>query len=161
VRFRILLLIAGIIISVNFSCREKGGKFIDQGEIHYNIEYIGTTGTFSKDLMPKNLVVSFKDNKILFEIMAPIGNSGIFNLVNPELNLYDTYINFVGTRLYYAGKPGEMHPGFGSMAGMEVRKTNRTTVMCGYNFIMSGIPMKLKLKTQICRHHSTKLTVYF
>jgi hypothetical protein len=133
VRFRILLLIAGIIISVNFSCREKGGKFIDQGEIHYNIEYIGTTGTFSKDLMPKNLVVSFKDNKILFEIMAPIGNSGIFNLVNPELNLYDTYINFVGTRLYYAGKPGEMHPGFGSMAGMEVRKTNRTTVMCGYN----------------------------
>jgi hypothetical protein len=133
VRFRILLLIAGFIITISYSCREKGGKYISQGEIHYNIEYIGYSSTFPKELMPKNLVVSFKDNKILFEILAPIGNSGIVNLVNPELNLCDTYISFLGARHYYASKPGELHPGFAAMAGLELHKTDKTTVICGYN----------------------------
>lgn len=132
-RFRTLLLIAGIIISTSYSCRERGGKYISQGEIHYNIEYAGNNGSISKDLLPKNLVVSFKNNKVLFEIISPIGNSGITNLVNPEKQLYDTYISLFGTRYYYAGKPNELHPGFESMSGMELRKTNKTTVICGYN----------------------------
>lgn len=132
-RFRILLLITGLIIIISYSCREKGGKYISQGEIHYSIEYTGYTSSFPKELLPKNLIVSFKDNKILFEILAPIGNSGIVNLVNPELNLYDTYISFLGSRSYYASKPGELHPGFEAMAGMELRKTDKTTVICGYN----------------------------
>ena len=132
-KFRNLLLIAGLIISFSYSCRERGGKYISEGEIHYNIEYTTTTSSFSKDLMPKNLIVSFKDNKILFEILAPIGNSGIVNLVNPEKQLYDTYINLFGVKYCYAGKPGELHPGFESMEGMEVVKTDKTTVICGYN----------------------------
>jgi len=133
VRFRSLLLFAGLIMMVGYSCKERGGKFISQGEIHFNIEYIKNTSSFGKDLMPRNLVVSFKDDKILFEIIAPIGNSGILNLVNPDLELYDTYYNLMGTKYYYAGKPGEMHPGFAAMDGMELRKTDKTSVYCGYN----------------------------
>jgi GLPGLI family protein len=133
VRFRNLLFIAVLIVAINYSCREKGGKYISEGEIYYNIEYIGSTSSFSKDLMPKNLVVSFKNDKILFEIMAPVGSSGIMNLVNPDQNIYDTYISLFGTKYYYAGKPGELHPGFEAMAGMELKKTKKTTVICGYN----------------------------
>jgi hypothetical protein len=133
VRFRNLLLITGLIITVSYSCRERGGKYISQGEIHYNIEYSGTTGGISQDLMPKYLIVSFKSDKILFEILAPIGNQGIINLVNPDLQLYDTYISFLGAKQYFAGKPGELHPGFDAMAGMELKKTNKTSVICGYN----------------------------
>jgi hypothetical protein len=133
VRFRNLLLTAGLIISVSYSCRERGGKYISQGEIHYNIEYSGGSGSLSKDLMPRNLVVSFKNDKILFEIMAPIGNSGIVNLVNPDMSFYDTYISLFGTKYYYAAKPGELHPGFASMVGLELKKTGKTTVICGYN----------------------------
>lgn len=132
-RFRNLLLIVGLISIIGCSCNERGGKYISQGEIHYNIEYVRNTSSFGKDLMPRNLIVSFKDDKILFEIIAPIGNSGIVNLVNPDLNLYDTYYNFMGTRYYYAGIPGELHPGFAAMAGMELKKTGRTSVICGYN----------------------------
>ena len=132
-RFRNLLLFAGLILLISFSCRERGGKYINQGEIHYTIEYSGSTGSFAKDLMPNNLVVSFKNDKILFEILAPIGNSGIINLVNPDLKLYDTYINMLGQKYFYPGKPGELHPGFESMAGIELEKTDKTTVMCGYN----------------------------
>jgi hypothetical protein len=133
VRFRILLLIAGFIISISYSCRERGGKYISQGEIHYNIEYSGYASSLPKELLPKSLIVSFKNNKILFEITTPVGNSGIVNLVNPELNLYDTYISFLGARHYYASKPGELHPGFEAMKGMELQKTDKTTVICGYN----------------------------
>jgi hypothetical protein len=133
VRFRNLLFITSLIVIISSSCRERGGKYISQGEIHYNIEYTGSTGTLSKDLMPRNLVVSFKNDKILFEILAPIGNSGIINLVNPEKKLYDSYISLLGTKYYYAGKPGELHPGFASMSGMELKITEKTTVICGYN----------------------------
>jgi hypothetical protein len=126
-------LIAGFILLASYSCRERGGKYIDQGEIHYNIEYLSGTGSMSNDLKPKSLVVSFKNNKILFEILSPIGNQGITNLINPDTKVYDTYVNMLSFRYYYAGSPGEKHPGFKSMEGMEIRKTSRTTNICGYD----------------------------
>lgn len=132
-RFLIIAVIAGLILIVSNSCREKGYKYIDEGEIHYNIEYIHGAGILSDDLKPKSLIVSFKNNKILFEILSPIGNQGIINLVNPEIQIYDTYINMVGLRYYYAASPGELHPGFGSMEGMQLKKTSRTSIICGYN----------------------------
>ncbi len=132
-KFRNLLFVAGLILILFYSCREKGGKFISEGEIHYNIDYKTTISSFSMDLMPKTLVVSFKNNKILFEILAPVGNSGITNLVNPDKELYDTYINFFGNRYLYAGQPGEINPGFESMKGIVVRKTDKKTVICGYD----------------------------
>lgn len=87
----------------------------------------------SAELKPRNLVVSFKDNKILFEILAPIGNQGIFNISNPGSHIYDTYINMLGVRYYYAGSLGEIHPGFSSMDGMEIVKTDKKTTICGYD----------------------------
>ena len=131
-RFRSGLLVALIIATTGYSCRTKGGKNIDQGEIHYTIEYVGNVG-MPKELMPRNLVVSFKDNKILFDISAPIGNSGILNLSNPEDGIYDTYISLLTWRYYYSAKPGESHPGFEAMEGMEIRKTSKSMVICGFN----------------------------
>jgi hypothetical protein len=132
-RLNRLPLVTVLILLVCYSCREKGGKFIEMGEVHYNIEYISSTGTMSNELKPKTLVVSFKNDKILFEILSPIGNQGITNLVNPETKIYDTYINMMGGRYYYAGKPGERHPGFNSMEGIEIKKTSKTNLICGYN----------------------------
>ena len=131
-RFRSGLLVALIIATTGYSCRTKGGKNIDQGEIHYTIEYVGNVG-MPKELMPRNLIVSFKDNKILFDISAPIGNSGILNLSNPEEGIYDTYISLLTWRYYYSAKPGESHPGFEAMEGMEIRKTSKSMVICGFN----------------------------
>lgn len=131
-RFRSVLLVAVIIATTGYSCRTKGGKNIDQGEIHYTIEYMGNVG-MPKELMPRNLVVSFKDNKILFDISAPIGNSGILNLSNPEEGIYDTYISLLTWKYYYSAKPGEPHPGFEAMGGMEIRKTSKSMVICGFN----------------------------
>ena len=132
-KFRFLLLIAVFFSIGCYSCKEKGSKFINQGEIHYTIDYLGNVGTLPKDLMPKSMVLSFKDDKVLFEISTPIGNSGILNLSNPQEGIFDTYFSMFTLRYFYAGKPGEQHPGFEAMGGMEVRKTLRKSVICGYN----------------------------
>ena len=127
-----ILLAAGIILVISFSCMEKGGKYIHEGEIHYHIDYIKSAGSISEEFKPKTLIVSFKNSKILFEILAPIGNQGIMNIVNPETEIYDTYINMLAVRYYYSGNPGENHPGFGTMAGMKIKMTDRTSIICGY-----------------------------
>lgn len=132
-RFACLLFIATFIAVTCSSCSERGAKYIKEGEIHYTIEYVGTFGSIPKDVYPKNLIVSFKHNKILFEMISPIGNSGILNLSNPDKDIYDTYFSLFTLRYYYAAKKGEMYPGFEAMDGMELHKTDKTSVICGFD----------------------------
>jgi len=126
-------LIAVIFAVTCYSCLIKGNKNIDQGEIDYSIDYSGTIGSIPKEVLPKNLIVSFKDDKILFEMLSPIGNSGIINLSNPKKEIYDTYFSLFTLKYYYAAKQGEMYPGFEAMEGMELQKTEKTAVICGFN----------------------------
>jgi hypothetical protein len=133
VRFSYVLFIAVILAMAGFSCKEKGGKYINQGEIHYNIDYIGNFGPMPKEVLPKNLIVSFKNNKILFEMISSFGNSGILNLANSEKGIFDTYFSLFTLKYFYAVQPGEQFPGFEAMQGILIRKTTKTSVICGYN----------------------------
>jgi hypothetical protein len=133
VKFRSGLIVAIVIALTGFSCRNKGDRNISQGEIHYGIEYIGDVGVMPKEIMPRTLIVSFKDNKILFDISAPFGNSGILSLSNPEKGIYDTYISLLTLRYFYAAQAGESPPGFDAMKGMVIRKTSKTSQICGFN----------------------------
>jgi hypothetical protein len=133
VRFSYVLFIAVICAITGFSCKEKGGKYINQGEIHYNIDYVGNFGPMPKEVLPKNLIVSFKDNKILFEMISSFGNSGIFNLANPDKGILDTYFSLFTLKYFYPVQPGEQYPGFESMKGIAIRKTTKTSVICGFN----------------------------
>lgn len=131
-RLRAGLFVAVIIALISNSCGKKSGKNINEGEIHYSIEYSGSIGSYM-DFMPRTLVVSFKEDKILFDISAPIGNSGIMNLSNPEKGIFDTYISLLTMRYYYPAKPGEIQPGFDAMQDMNIRKTQKTSQICGFN----------------------------
>jgi hypothetical protein len=133
VRFSQLLFIALVFAITGYSCKEKGGKYINQGEIHYTIDYKGSFGPMPKEVLPKNLVVSFKKDKVLFEMLSSFGNSGIFNLANPEKGILDTYFSLFTLKYFYAVQPGEQYPGFEAMEGMEVKKTPKTSVICGFN----------------------------
>jgi hypothetical protein len=133
VRFSYALFIAVIFAVTVSSCKQKGGKYISQGEIHYNIDYKGNFGTMPKEILPKNLVVSFKDNKILFEMLSSFGNSGIINLTNPQKGIFDTYFSLFTLKYFYAVQQGEQFPGFEAMNGIMIRKTNKTTIICGFN----------------------------
>ena len=132
-RFRSGLIIALIFAIAGSSCKQRGEKYIDQGEIHYTIEYMGDMGVVPKEYMPRNLIVSFKDDKILFDISAPFGNIGIYNLSNPKEEIYDTYISLLTLKYSYASKPGEVNPGFESMKDIRVNKTSKSAIICGFN----------------------------
>jgi hypothetical protein len=133
VRFTYALFIAAIIAVICYSCSNKGTKNIDEGEIYYTIDYSGNIGSMPREFLPKNLVVSFKHDKILFEMITPIGNSGILNLSNPEKNIYDTYFSLLTIKYYYAASQDETYPGFEAMEGMEIHKTKKTSVICGFD----------------------------
>ncbi len=116
-----------------YSCRNKGGRSFDQGEISYNIDYSANVGGMPKEFLPKNLIVSFKHNKILFEMISNFGNSGISNLNNPDKSIFDTYFSLFTIKYFYESSPGEVFPGFDSMVGLEINKTTKTSVILGYN----------------------------
>lgn len=86
-----------------------------------------------KEVLPKNLIVSFKQDKILFEMISSFGNSGILNLANPEKKIFDTYFSLFTLKYFYAVQPGEEYPGFETMNGIDIKKTSKTSVICGYN----------------------------
>ena len=132
-RSRFIFIVFFFFVLTFISCRERGGKNISQGEIHYNIEYGGTMGGVPKEVLPKTLVVYFKKDKILFEMVSPYGNSGIINLSNPEEGIFDTYFSLFTIKYYYAAEQGELFPGFDGMEGMELKKTEKEAQICGFN----------------------------
>jgi hypothetical protein len=133
VRLSSALVFVLIVAFTGSSCRERGGKYIDQGEIHYNIDYVGNLGPVPKEVLPKNLIVSFKHDKILFEMVSTFGNSGILNLTNPEKGIFDTYFSLFSIKYFYAAEEGEASPGFDTMKGIVINKTSKTAVICGFN----------------------------
>jgi hypothetical protein len=122
-----------ILVLFCFSCREKGGRNLNQGEIHYVIDYSGNVGGVPKEFLPQNLIVYFKKDKLLFEMISTFGNSGIVNLTNPDEGIFDTYISLFTIKYFYAAQEGEMFPGFDGMDGMELKKTTQTSQICGFN----------------------------
>jgi hypothetical protein len=76
VRFSFVFFIAAILAVTGYSCKEKGEKHLNQGEIHYNIEYKGEVGSVPREVLPKNLIVSFKKDKKLNK-GSDIEHSGI------------------------------------------------------------------------------------
>jgi hypothetical protein len=129
-RYTYLIIIA--VVTLCGSCNGKHQKLAGQGEIHYSVEYSGKVTLMPVDLMPKSLVVAFKNDKIIYELISPFGNSGITNLANPSKEIYDTYLSLFTIRYFYPASPGEIYPGFEAMHGIEVRKTGKTEVICGY-----------------------------
>jgi len=127
------LLFTFVLIFIASSCNKFGGRHLDQGEIHYEVRYEGHVTLMPKELMPKNLVVSFKNDNIIYELISPFGNSGITNLSNPSKEIYDTYLSLFTIKYFYPSKPGEIYPGFEAMRGINVKKTLKSSVICGFN----------------------------
>lgn len=132
-RSGIILITAFLYVFLSFSCKERGGKNINEGEIHYGIEYTGNLGDVPKEVLPQTLIVYFKKDKLLFEMVSSFGNSGIINLTNPEEGIFDTYFSLFTIKYFYAAEEGELFPGFDGMEGMELKKTSLTTQICGFN----------------------------
>jgi hypothetical protein len=116
------------------SCR-GGNKYknMREGEIYYNIKYVSNPSSLSSDLLPKELVIAFRNDLISTRLKTPIGNSGVTTVINPKENIYDTYLNILSFKYYFEGNYRDIQPGFTSMEGITVHDTGRRSVICGFN----------------------------
>lgn len=121
-----------VLIGLASCSRSPLGGF-DEGEIHYKIIYNNPGGALPMELMPNTMVVKFKDDRMIMEITAPIGNSGIYNIVNPEKKEIRTYINFLNIKYYYQGELGETPPGIDPMPELKFLRTGETKSIDGLN----------------------------
>lgn len=133
VKSRCIYFFALIFIFAGTSCTSKKRRSISEGEIHYSVQYLGKVTLMPIDLMPKSLIVAFKNDNIIYELISPFGNSGITNLSNPSKEIYDTYLSLFTIRYFYPASPGETYPGFEAMRGIEIHKTSKTEMICGFS----------------------------
>lgn len=132
-----IITVSFIILSGVAGCKKSPVKNIDEGEIHYSISYIGRTGSVSEAMLPNNMVVKFKENKILMEIMTPIGNNGIFNIIDPSQKRVDTFMRLLGMKFSYSGGYGEIPPGIDPMVDMVIEDTGIEKEIFGLNCMNS------------------------
>jgi hypothetical protein len=105
---------------------------MNQGEIFYAIKYIKNPSTLSEDILPKDMVIAFRDNKVYTDLSTPVGNTGISTIMNPDKNIYDTYVNLMAFRFCFRGTPENPVTGFSSMKDIEYRETGREKEICGF-----------------------------
>lgn len=138
-----------------------------EGEIYYNIKYVSNPSSLSSDLLPKELVIAFRNDLISTRLKTPIGNSGVTTVVNPKENIYDTYLNILAFKYYFPGNYRDMQPGFGSMEGITVHDTGRKTLICGFNCRQARVEMPDKkasryiwYTTEIKAENPNRMTPY-
>lgn len=122
-----------ILILLLSTCKEKGMKNMREGEVYYNIKYINNPTSLSSDFLPREMVISFRNDLIATSLKAPFGNSGISSIINPKEHIYDTYLNLLSFKYYCEGTSRDIQPGFSSMEGITFSETGRKSVICGFN----------------------------
>jgi hypothetical protein len=114
------------------SCRQGGLKHMHEGEIFYTIRYVKNPSSLPVEFLPRELVISFNDDRIYSNLRAPFGNSGISSVTNPKEKIYDTYLNMLSFKYCYEGNGNEIQPGFSAMDGITFRETGRESEICGF-----------------------------
>ncbi|NOY36611.1 MAG: hypothetical protein GXO83_03460 [Chlorobi bacterium] len=115
------------------ACQKSSIKQEQEGEIVYNITYVqNDLEKFTTDLLPKKLIVRFKDDNIDMEIDGFFGLFNISNIINARKKTNITYLSILDKKFYYQGDFNEPAVGFGTIAKLDVKYVNSTKELCGY-----------------------------
>ncbi|MFP4488650.1 MAG: hypothetical protein ACLFN1_05040 [Bacteroidales bacterium] len=131
-RHKVIIYLFCMSLVVLSGCKESAFKSIDEGEIHYNIRFVDRNAVLPDDLMPDKLVIKFKDDKILMEIESPIGNNGVYNIIDPEKKEIKTYFRIMGIKYYYTGTTDEIPPGIDPMSDMTIEYTDQSSTILDF-----------------------------
>lgn len=128
----IVIYLGAILVSVN-GCKRSMLTHEKQGEIIYSITYIeNDLQKFSTDLLPKKMVVYFKNDNTEMEIDGFFGLFNISNVINVRKKINITYLSVLDKRFYYEGDFDEPAAGFGSIPKLTIRQGEHTKEICGY-----------------------------
>lgn len=128
----ILFLLAGFLwVS---GCQKSQVAQQQEGEIVYNITYVqNELEKFTTDLLPKKLIIRFKNNNIEMEIDGFFGLFNISNIVNAKKKTNITYLSVLDKKFYYQGEFNEPAVGFGSLSNLKIKSGTTTKEICGFD----------------------------
>ncbi len=163
----IVIYLGALLISVN-GCRRSSLTYERQGEIIYSITYIeNDLQKFSTDLMPKKLVVHFKNDNTEMVIDGFFGLFNVSNVVNVRKKINITYLSVLDKKFYYEGDFNEPAAGFGSIPKLTVRQGAHTKEICGYlakeayiTLPGSKVPFPIYYTSDIPVHEPNRATPY-
>ncbi|HAN17313.1 MAG: hypothetical protein A2X13_00520 [Bacteroidetes bacterium GWC2_33_15] len=128
----LLIAVALIIISI-FSCKKFEFKDrIKEGYIEYNIEYLDDSlDRFMKGLLPKKMIVKFKNNNTINKIESLSGIVSFTHIQNSRDKKNTTLVKIMNKKYRYAEKIDESSLFFEDIPGIKIETLDEIKQVAG------------------------------
>lgn len=132
-RFFVFILIFGLtIISSCDKLQQK--ERIKEGFIEYNIEYLNDTlGSFMIGLLPKKMIIKFKDNNTLNKIEGFSGIVSFTHIQNYKEKENTTLVKVLNKKYKYIEKINDSSIFFEEFPGMKIILQDEEKEICGFH----------------------------
>jgi len=124
-----------LLIVSSFSCNKIEFKDrIKEGYIEYNIEYLDDTlDRFMKGLLPKKMIVKFKDNNTLNKIESLSGIISFTHIQNARDKKTITLVKILNKKYKYSEKIDESSLFFEDIPGIKIEPVDEIKNVAGLN----------------------------
>ncbi|MFO7829192.1 MAG: hypothetical protein R6V23_11255 [Bacteroidales bacterium] len=133
-KFRIFIITFILFVTAFYSCKELQQKDrIKEGFIEYNIEYMDDTlDSFMIGLLPKKMMIKFKDNNTINKIEGFSGIVSFTHIQNYKEKKNTTLVKVLNKKYKYVEKINESSLFFEELPGMKIEHMDEEKEICGF-----------------------------
>ncbi|MEE4197937.1 MAG: hypothetical protein V2I54_09840 [Bacteroidales bacterium] len=131
-KFPALLIILGI-LTISSCDKLQQKDRIKEGYIEYTIEYLNDTlDSFMIGLLPKKMIIKFKDNNTLNKIEGFSGIVSFTHIQNYKEKKNTTLVKVLNKKYRYEEKMNESSLFFEELPGMKIKLQDEVKDICGF-----------------------------
>lgn len=133
-KFRIFIFTFILLCTAFYSCKELQKRDrIKEGYIEYNIEYLDDTlDSFMISLLPKKMVIKFKDNNTINKIEGFSGIVSFTHIQNFQDQKNTTLVKIIDKKYKYVEKFNDSSLFFEELPGMKIEYIDEEKEICGF-----------------------------
>ncbi|MEA2105647.1 MAG: hypothetical protein U9P82_02845 [Bacteroidota bacterium] len=132
-RFSAVILILSLIIISSCDKLQQKNR-IKEGFIEYNIEYLNDTlDSFMIGLLPKKMIIKFKDNNTLNKIEGFLGIVSFTHIQNYKEKKNTTLVKVLNKKYKYVEKINDSSIFFEELPGMKITLQDEVKEICGFH----------------------------
>jgi len=124
--------LVGVLFFNSCSKIDYSGK-VKEGIIEYDIEYLNSTEVSVSNLLPKRMVIKFKNNNTINKIESFSGIVSFTHLSNYKKKKHVTLVKLLNKKFQYHEENTLSSLNFESLPGMKLIPTDEYTKIAGYN----------------------------
>ena len=130
---RLLIVILLVFIAL-YSCEKKQQKDrIKEGYIEYDIDYLDESmDSFMKGLLPKKMVIKFKDNNTINKIEGFSGIVSFTHIQNYRERKNITLVKVLNKKYMYIEKINDKSLFFEDLPGLKIEEQDTIVEICGF-----------------------------